>query len=81
MGMTPELQKYYEDRRAMMTSQGWADLMQDMQDMLTSVNTLDGVKDDSTLFFRQGEVSILRWILGIQEASEKAYEELTNENP
>lgn len=77
--MTPELQKYYENRLDMMGSQGWKDLMEDVETMLAATNNLDGVDSSDRLFFKKGEVSIIKWILGLKEMSEKAFEELKNE--
>lgn len=77
--MTPELQKYYEDRFAMMATPGWKALMEDVQNMQDATNTLDGATLDN-LQFRQGEVSLMRWLLTLKDVSEKTYEELKNES-
>ena len=71
-----ELQKYYENRFDMMAHQGWLDLMEDIQAMLVSTNTLDGVDSPEKLHFRKGELSILNWLLSLKSVSEKAYGEL-----
>ena len=75
--MTPELRKYYEDRFSMFASQGWSDFLTDVQLMLDSTNTLDGVTPDNVKF-KQGEVSIMRWMLSLQKITEESYKELTN---
>ena len=77
--LTPELERYYEARADMMTCEGWKDLMVDMQNMRASVNTLHGVTPD-TLRFKQGELSIINWLLGLEEASEQAYRELKEDD-
>jgi len=79
MGMTPELRKYYEDRFSMFASQGWSDFLADVQVMLDSTNTLDGVTPDNVKF-KQGEVSIMRWILAQKQMFETSYEELNSAN-
>lgn len=78
--MTPELQKYYEDRFSMMSQQGWKDLCDDVQEMLDATNDLSACKDAETLFFRKGEISIMKWILTLRDTSFKAYEDLNNED-
>lgn len=78
--MTPELQKYYEDRLSMMSSPAWTELIKDVQLIYDTTNTLDGVSDEKTLHFRKGEISMMRWLLSIKEVSEQTYEDL-NENP
>lgn len=74
--MTPELQRYYEDRLSMTGSKAWVDLMDDVKNMLDATNTLDAVTDEKTLHFKKGEVSIMRWMLSLKSISEEAYQEL-----
>jgi hypothetical protein len=38
--MTPELQKYYEERFSMMGTTGWRELMEDVDTMINSLNNL-----------------------------------------
>lgn len=79
MGITPELQKYYEARLDMMSSTAWKELMEDVQTMLDATNTLSGATPDN-LGFKQGEVSIMRWLLALADTSEKAYDQLKEDN-
>ena len=78
MGMTPELQRYYENRLAMLGSQGWTDLMEDVAEMLKATDTLSGVTPENVRF-KQGEISIMKWMLSLRETSINAYEELLDE--
>ena len=77
--MSPELQKYYEDRFEMMGSQAWKDLLIDIDSMIESLNNISVIPDEKTLMFRKGELSILTWLKTLKEVSERAYEELSNE--
>ena len=77
--MTPELQRYYENRLSMTGSSAWKDLMDDIEVMLAATNTLDSVTDEKSLHFKRGEVSMMRWLLSIADVSEKTYEGLKNE--
>lgn len=73
--MDRKLQDYYERRIAMMSDDAWRDLMEDVQTMLSATNVLDGVTADN-MRYKQGEVSIMRWILALKEVSEQAYDQL-----
>jgi len=73
--MTPKLQRYYEERLSMCSSEAWKDLMDDVQTMLDATNKLDGVTTEN-LQFKQGEVSIMRWLMALKDVSEQTYEEL-----
>lgn len=78
--MTPELQRYYEDRFAMMTSQGWRDLMEDIDLMITSLNNISTIDGEKDLQFKKGELSILTWLKTLKQVSEAAYEELNEKD-
>lgn len=77
--MTPELKKYYEDRFTMTASQGWIDLLEDIQIMLDTYNNLTTINSVEDLYKRQGQIDILNWIKSLREVSERAYEELNAE--
>ena len=77
--MTPELQKYYEDRFSMMATQGWKDLLEDIDNMVNALNNISVVQDEKDLMYKKGELSILTWLKTLKEVSERAYEELQNE--
>jgi hypothetical protein len=78
--MTPELQKYYEERFSMMSTQGWIDLLDDINVMITSLNNISTVSDEKDLQFKKGELSILTWLKTLKQVSEQAYEDLNEKN-
>lgn len=78
--MTPELQKYYESRFSTMSTDGWLDLMEDIDNMIASLNNISTIPDEATLHFKKGELSILTWLRTLKEVSERAYEELDEKN-
>ena len=80
MAVDIELQKYYEDRFGMMATQGWSDLMADIEEMIKSTDSIEGVDDEKKLQFRKGELNMLKWMKSIKSISEQAYEELNNES-
>jgi hypothetical protein len=77
--MTPELQRYYEDRLSMMGEPAWNDLMEDVEAMLQATNDISAIQDEKTLHFRRGEISMMRWMLSLKETSENAYKGLQDE--
>ena len=78
--MTPELQSYYEERFSTMATQGWKDLMEDVDNMINALNNISIVQDEKDLMFKKGELSILTWLKTLREVSERAYEELNEKN-
>ena len=78
--MNSKLQKYYEDRFDLFSQPGWQDLMEDAQSMFDTYNKVSSITDVNNLFFKKGQLDILDWLLTLKEVSEKAYEDLTNED-
>jgi len=78
--MNQELQKYYENRFSTMGTDGWLDLMEDIDNMIASLNNISTIPDEATLHFKKGELSILTWLRTLKEVSERAYEELNEKN-
>ena len=78
--MDKELIKYYENRFTLFSTEGWKQLIEDVETMIQSTNNLNGVNSDKELFFKKGELSILFWIKGLEEITNSAYEELTIES-
>tara|TARA_Y100001937_G_C7127616_1_gene335588 strand:- start:1027 stop:1260 length:234 start_codon:yes stop_codon:yes gene_type:complete len=73
--VSPELEKYYDARLAMFDTKGWTDLLEDVKAMEKTVDTLDGVTPEN-VDFKQGELSIIKWILNLQQQTSEAMEEL-----
>jgi len=78
--MTPELQRYYENRFDMMSREGWKDLMEDIDNMINSLNNISTIPDEKSLQFKKGELSILVWLKTLRQVSTQAYEELNEKN-
>lgn len=64
----------------MMSTQGWADLMEDFTKLKDSLNNLSLVTDTQDLFFRKGQIDILDLLLKRKDTCEQVYEELQNED-
>lgn len=78
--MDIKLQRYYEERFSMMASQGWKDLIEDVEEMLRATNSLDGIQDEKSLHFKRGEISIMKWLLSLKSSSEVAFKQLKDED-
>jgi hypothetical protein len=77
--MDQSLQKFYEDAFTMMSTQGWADLMEDISNVKNTYDKLSSVTETHPLDFRRGQLDILEWLLGLKGSYEKTYDELTQE--
>lgn len=77
--MNRELQDYYENRFSMMATPGWQDLLEDIDLILSSTDTVKGVDSVEQLHFRKGEVSVMTWLKNLKQSSEEVYEQLQQE--
>ena len=78
--MTPELEKYYEERFSTMATEGWRDLMEDVERMIEPLNNIATIADEKSLQYRKGELSILTWLQNLKQVSERAFEDLNEKN-
>ena len=74
--MDQEIQRYYEDRFDMMAHRGWQDLVEDLQKLLEQYQNIDNCGDTVTLEYRKGQVDILKYLINLEDLSEKTYEEI-----
>ena len=77
--MDKELQRFYDQAFEMMSTKGWADLMEDIDRVKNSYDKVSAVTETHPLDFRRGQLDILNWMLGLRAAYERAYEELEQE--
>lgn len=79
MALDPLLQRYYEDRMGMFSERPWRELIEDVQNMLAATNDLSSVQDEKQLHFKKGEISIMRWLISLEEVTNEAYKQLMEE--
>lgn len=61
----------------MMATEGWKDLVEDIDNMIYALNNISLIETDSQLQFKRGELSILTWLKNLKQISERAYEDLS----
>ena len=59
-----------------MATEGWKDLIEDVDNMVYALNNISVIESESQLQFKKGELSILTWLKNLKQISERAYEEL-----
>lgn len=74
--MNEELKKYYSARFDMFASQGWRDLLEDIDERIAAISSIMAVKDIEQLRTRQGELETLEWLKSLPQLSRDVYEEL-----
>lgn len=71
-----ELQQYYEESFDTFASRGWRYFIEDMETLLEALNDFDSVENVETLYFRKGQLDILKLIKNRMGDFENAWSEL-----
>ena len=67
--------RFIEDRLAMMESEGWLDLIADLETIQENVVNIDTMTDEKDLWEAKGQVAILRFILTLENSTKIAMEQ------
>tara|TARA_B110000093_G_scaffold144372_1_gene155965 strand:+ start:40 stop:273 length:234 start_codon:yes stop_codon:yes gene_type:complete len=68
-------ERFIEDRLAMMESEGWLDLIADLEKIKSSVVDIDTMTDDKDLWEAKGQLNILRFLLTLENTTKITLEQ------
>ena len=71
-----ELQQYYEESFSTFSSKGWRFFIEDLTTLLEALNEFDSVENVETLYFRKGQLDIIKLIKNRANDFENAWQEL-----
>ena len=71
--------QFIEDRLAMMESEGWLDLIADLETIQEGVVNIDTMTDDKDLWEAKGQLNILRFILTLENTTKITMEQSEKE--
>ena len=74
--LTQEDKQFYHNRLNLIEQDGWRDLIQELKNLENLTNNLDSVESEKDLWFARGQLSILRQVIGLEETTKAAAEEL-----
>ena len=67
--------RFIEDRLAMMETEGWLDLVADLEKIQTNVVDIDTMSDDKDLWEAKGQLNILRFLLTLENTTKITMEQ------
>ena len=73
--------QFLEDRLSMMETEGWRDLVQDLENLENSVSNIDTMNSDKDLWYAKGQLYMINFLLSLHTATNLALEELQDGNP
>ena len=71
-----ELQEYYEESFDTFSSKGWRFFIEDLNTLLEALNDFETVDNVETLYFRKGQLDIIKLIKNRMSDFENAWQEL-----
>ena len=79
--MSKEDIQFLEDRLSMMETEGWRDLIQDLENLENSVRNIDTMTSEQDLWHAKGQLHIINFLLSLHTVTNLALEELQDGNP
>ena len=73
--------QFLEDRLSMMETEGWRDLIQDLENLENSVMNIDTMNSEQALWHAKGQLHIINFLLSLNTATNLALEESVDQNP
>ena len=67
--------QFIEDRLAMMESEGWLDLIADLENIQSTVVNIDTMTDEKDLWEAKGQLNILRFLLTLENTTKITMEQ------
>ena len=67
--------RFIEDRLAMMETEGWLDLIADLENIEASVVNIDTMSDEKDLWHAKGQLQILRFLLTLENTTKITMEQ------
>ena len=70
--------QFYNDRINLIESDGWIALIEELKIISDSVKRIDSIDNEKDLWFARGQLSILRQMIVLEDATKAAMAELDN---
>ena len=74
--MVTEDKEFYANRLNLVETDGWIDLIEELKTLSESVKRIDSIDNERDLWFARGQLSILRQMIVLEEATKTAMTEL-----
>ena len=76
--MVTEDKEFYANRINLVEADGWIDLIEELKTLSESVKRIDSIDNEKDLWFARGQLSILRQMIVLEDATKAAMTELDN---
>ena len=69
---------FLKDRLEMFESEGWLDLMEELEKIEDSTRDIDTIEDNNALWDAKGQLKVLGYLLSLESATQIAVEQSNN---
>ena len=76
--MVTDDKEFYDNRINLVETDGWIDLIEELKTLSESVKRIDSIDNEKDLWFARGQLSILRQMIVLEDATKTAMTELDN---
>ena len=74
--MVTDDKEFYDNRINLVETDGWIDLIEELKTISESVKRIDSIENERDLWFARGQLSILRQMIVLEDATKTAMTEL-----
>jgi len=78
--MDKELEKYYNNFFEMFRTEGWKQLLEEVENNVEQTNNLEITKDEQDLYFRKGQLAVFRSLINLEQLMTSAQEQAESED-
>ena len=75
-----ETEQYYNKYFDLFRTEGWKQLIEELQQNAFVINSVEATKDKNDLYVRKGQLNVLAYILNFETTTNNNYEELTSDD-
>ena len=75
-----ELERYYNNYFDLFNSEGYKQLISELQSNALAINNVVAIKDESDMYFRKGQLNVLASLINFETTTDNAYKEITEDD-
>ena len=78
--MEKELEEYYNNFFEMFRTEGWKQLIEEVENNIDNTNNLETTKDEQDLFYRKGQLAVFNSLTNLEQLMITAQEQAESED-
>ena len=75
-----ETEQYYNKYFDLFNTDGWKQLIEELQQNALVINSVEATKDENDLYIRKGQLNVLAYILNFETTTNTNYQELVGDD-